>query len=1343
MRTGAIFARGSCRALKWMALLGVVCALGAGTAAAQLTADEDDVKVTVSETVTEGSNGTIVVELTAAIGANQATSSDVTVTIGLVAKDVDADSPVTNEPADVVLNSGMATITFPANTDDDPLEDVVRSVSIPFGAGQDNDEAEDEIAHFTIALAGSGINLGNDALDGPFKVIIEDDETQEILLTEDDEGDATESATPIMLTLIPKFAFVDDDITVVLTHDGYEVADDFELSLSSQVFDAARPGPVAVTLTGPANDGNRDTDTVTVSLTVDDPSAEAKALDVVIADAHMLPSVTVMVTDADDEEAMELKDGDDYTLTVMLVDEDGEEASSSAEDLEVMLSLATASTADASDYRLQPASMVEIAMGESSGELTLLVTGGDSDFNPEDLVLDAQVSGDSTYGPAGPKIPGVVDLPIGETTSINVTPKTATEVQRVVDEEIAREEGDDGLYTAEDENLDFDASDFFNLPTMGFDIGLTVTSSPGNIVYTGDAGLNLWVGADPNNDPGTATITVTAVVSGVSAATISQNSANSASVMFDVTVHEVPEPDVTAQTDANVMAAYMAARTAAAGTDGLWTSSDGPATIALGALYNDLPATGVSADAVSSAASVIVASVSSSSGLVLTPVSAGSADITVTVNGVEVMFPATVDAIPVPGLDTRGRITSFAIAGTTEKTIDGVKRMHLDEGGITTASVTVTWTNEQLTSLWVGKTAANPPAPAMVNLYDTAWVDDAAVGRWLSLAETNERDGTGSLGGNDVVWGARDVQVKIPKKPTKNTDSTSVTVSEKGTTSLSLPHDDDAEPEAFRVGWWPLASSGVQYVGALQDDFLTANTHVIEDDDPQGVKLTKTTKGVHYEGGGTITFSATADPAREDLPLDVRYDLTDSDGVSVSSGTYTVDSSIGEIRVGPAGKDEVVLNVARNDGDRMDDMLQMHAEVVAYALDTGAFEEVDADSPVDFTVMDVHKLPLLSVMPETYTLMEGNKLELTLTVDRNPAETRAIDPETSQYTTEALSIAVMGSGAAGEYSLSSTAVPVPKYEHKAGSTWMQSVKVTVEATPDEDVEEDSMLMLDFVVNGTVAVNGPSDTMSDGAASVTIQDATTTQVSVRDNAYDVIQGALGTPPTLMTGMSGELMGANLFDYDASAVSVAYGTSVEGGAVTASASGGTVTIMAVMAGEAKVTITATATPNASSLVVNQTKANVAQLTFPVMVEEEPLEPLVFMVMGPDEMNLAEGGMGGMVTVSTNRAVTKNTEVMLMRDGSSSASDMDFELNPALVTIMSGGMEGSAMVMAVEDNMAEETEMLTLFLVVDGMQMTDKSVSFYIWDAAVPALPLIAQLLLAALLGLGGYRRYLRRR
>ena len=37
---------------------------------------------------------------------------------------------------------------------------------------------------------------------------------------------------------------------------------------------------------------------------------------------------------------------------------------------------------------------------------------------------------------------------------------------------------------------------------------------------------------------------------------------------------------------------------------------------------------------------------------------------------------------------------------------------------------------------------------------------------------------------------------------------------------------------------------------------------------------------------------------------------------------------------------------------------------------------------------------------------------------------------------------------------------------------------------------------------------------------------------------------------------------------------------------------------------------------------------------------------------------------------------------------------------------------------------------------------TVTLYLWDVAVPALPLIAQLLLGLFLAIGGYRRYLRR-
>ena len=114
--------------------------------------------------------------------------------------------------------------------------------------------------------------------------------------------------------------------------------------------------------------------------------------------------------------------------------------------------------------------------------------------------------------------------------------------------------------------------------------------------------------------------------------------------------------------------------------------------------------------------------------------------------------------------------------------------------------------------------------------------------------------------------------------------------------------------------------------------------------------------------------------------------------------------------------------------------------------------------------------------------------------------------------------------------------------------------------------------------------------------------------------------------------------------------------------------------------------------------------------------------------------------MVMVTASSAVAADTEVMLMRDGTSTAGMDDYSVEPMM--IMAGETMAEFEVMATADDMMEDMEMLTLFLVVDDMQMSDSSVSLYLWDAAVPALPIIAQFLLGGLLAVGGYRRYRRR-
>ena len=133
-----------------------------------------------------------------------------------------------------------------------------------------------------------------------------------------------------------------------------------------------------------------------------------------------------------------------------------------------------------------------------------------------------------------------------------------------------------------------------------------------------------------------------------------------------------------------------------------------------------------------------------------------------------------------------------------------------------------------------------------------------------------------------------------------------------------------------------------------------------------------------------------------------------------------------------------------------------------------------------------------------------------------------------------------------------------------------------------------------------------------------------------------------------------------------------------------------------------------------------------------------------LSADDMNLVEG-MEYEITATASAAVMEDTEVMLMRDrAASDAGDDDYMVES--IMIMAGDDMGTTMLMVTEDDMPDGGtgtnmgEKLVLFGMVGNVQTND--LSFYLWDAAVPALPIIAQLLLAAFLAIGGYRRYLRR-
>ena len=97
MRTGAIFARGSCRALKWMALVGMVLALGAGQAAAQITVDAPP-----TLTLTEGKAETITVNFEGQIAASSTNASEVVFRV---------------TATDATLSGHLMTVPVPANAE--------------------------------------------------------------------------------------------------------------------------------------------------------------------------------------------------------------------------------------------------------------------------------------------------------------------------------------------------------------------------------------------------------------------------------------------------------------------------------------------------------------------------------------------------------------------------------------------------------------------------------------------------------------------------------------------------------------------------------------------------------------------------------------------------------------------------------------------------------------------------------------------------------------------------------------------------------------------------------------------------------------------------------------------------------------------------------------------------------------------------------------------------------------------------------------------------------------------------------------------------------------------------
>ena len=573
-------------------------------------------------------------------------------------------------------------------------------------------------------------------------------------------------------------------------------------------------------------------------------------------------------------------------------------------------------------------------------------------------------------------------------------------------------------------------------------------------------------------------------------------------------------------------------------------------------------------------------------------------------------------------------------------------------------------------------------------------------------------------------------------------------LSSEAMTYLHTAADDDAENETFTI-----TASSKEDPGVFDKASTKAATVMIEDDEVQDYKLELP---VALESSGQIKEGNSDDPVDMTLVVSPPRTLPKSFFVNLESAQDARDYSLSSggtssggptavsLRVDmPAGgsRAAITLTAASNDGDRVNDTITLQLFETAAASPTTAGDMVG--DAVMLKVVDQHKLPTVmmdSIMVdgvEVDSLKEGETGTVTLIADRGEATDDVPDGEAIMVT---LTHGAASSASAADYSLSSATVTIPAGREKTSGTFM------LEVVTDDEVDAEE-LVLQAAVTG-VAMYGDAADMVD-LGPISFVDGTTklvypkTDEEIQAVIYPAKEAGEGDDMMFNPGETIEIASPGSLFNSAEGVTLSFTaeSDMEDVATVAVSGSGMVTVTAQdMAGVmAHITITAHASMAAAGAKgLPQTDPSEASIIFPV---EVGLEAVSFTLSGPEDMNLAEG-MSAMVTATANRAVTADVTINLMRDRAMSTAGEDDYMAEA-ITIEAGMMMGTTMVMAVEDNMAEEMEELVLYgMAADNAGEVTGKVTLYLWDAAVPALPLIAQLLLGLFLAIGGYRRYLRR-
>ena len=610
---------------------------------------------------------------------------------------------------------------------------------------------------------------------------------------------------------------------------------------------------------------------------------------------------------------------------------------------------------------------------------------------------------------------------------------------------------------------------------------------------------------------------------------------------------------------------------------------------------------------------------------------------------------------------------------------------------------------------------------------------------------TQEPKGTNGPFAADGTAGADDFRfypgggVLELKFPANTSDAVSTVYTRRGSIELDTKFDRDAEDEYVTV---TVTSTNIG------NPTIAAKHTTIDDVDTQTYTISLTDRRGMYKEGGTvddaISVDLEADPYHVQGTGRISLRVADEDGNVLRTYPVVGDQPVGV--GGGADEDDnvktVVINTPKNDKNRVADTVTIEALMGT----AGDYVKVGS---LDVTVADLHMLPdaaaITAVAKDkarngktvTEIVEGGDPVYLTVTVDRGTAR--------SNITGEDLTVDIRPADPAQvtDYDLS-----VSRISLEGQDTGKQSNDVGLElklsALSDEDVGAED-LVLNLVVSGPVATGADTAT---GTFTVAIMDETEPKIwpLPEAEAYPAITDAMeagagenGFNP----GESFMVMTSDLFGL-AEGYTASYKASVEGDAVSISASGESLKVNAETAGTAKVTVTGTAKMAASSFLPEQTVSNMASITFEVMVADKVLVVMLEMPANVMNGNIVEGESYE-IMVSANRMVMEDTEVMIMRDRSASDAGED-DYSVSMATIMAGYDSATAELMVTEDMMPDSGtndnmgEMLVLYGMVGDMETN--SLTFTIWDQAVPVLPLFGQLLLALFLMLGGARLYRRR-